>query len=144
MPKSFKPKRRRGARGRGLKYEDEAQKTLLDRYDTYVDSPWFQYKESHESRFRWCQPDGLLILPYEGIIVIMEIKVRHTSDAWWQLKHLYFPVVSHAFPPPLWKYAFCEVVRWHDPATSFPESYTMCAEPAGLRPQELGVHILKP
>jgi hypothetical protein len=128
-----------------LKYEDKIQRNLADEFgDVYAWSPWFQFREIGSENPRWCQPDGLLFQPLHGLITIVEIKYQHTSAAWWQMKMLYHPVVARLFPANLWRFNFCEVVRWHDPVVKFPEPYRMVPSLAILRPGEVGVHILNP
>lgn len=121
--------------------QDKLEEAYLD---FYVPSPWFIFKEVGIDRPRWCQPDGLLILPYTGQVTIVECKLQHTVDAWWQLKWLYMPVIVKAFPHDLWNYGLCEVVKWYDPATTFPEKVKMRPTLESVRPNEFGVHILKP
>jgi len=77
-------------------------------------------------------------------ITIVEVKLQHTSDAWWQVKQLYLPIVATAFPPDLWRYNYVEVVRWHDPAISFPENYRLVPDLLALGEDQFGVHILNP
>ena len=48
----------------------------------------------------------------------MEVKIRHTADAWWQLHKLYKLVLQEVFPD---KRIVCiEVCRTFDPAVVFP------------------------
>lgn len=121
---------RKGAKGRGIRYEERVQRYLLDAFPTlYVPSPWLHFRESGYESFRWCQPDGMLIDAPKGVITLVEIKYSHTSDAWWQLNHLYRPVVQTLFPPRLWRIEVCEVVRWYDPAVAFPEPCRLVNNP---------------
>lgn len=79
----------------------------------------------------------------EGRILLVEVKYQHTVDAWWQTKHLYAPVLERIFPRELWRVEVCEIVRWYDPATAFPEPVALCARPEE-RSQRFKVHIWKP
>lgn len=131
-----------GSRAAGIRYENKVHDYLTDLYsDMYVPSPWFLFKEVGNDRPRWCQPDGLLFLPYTGEIIIVECKLQHTTDAWWQLKMLYLPVIAAAFPEKLWKYGICEVVKWYDCATLFPEKVKLQENIAEVRPRDFAVHI---
>lgn len=135
--------RRRGRRAAGERYERKVQKELdIDFGAHYVRSPWFKFREVGASRTRWCQPDGLLFQPAYSTITIVEIKLQHTSDAWWQVRELYYPVVVSAFPSSLWEYNFCEIVRWYDPNVSFPEPVRLAPHLLSLGSQQFGVHIL--
>ena len=144
---SFAKKRKRvkGALARGISYERKAQRYLEKRYqEFYVPSPWFRFKESGSSQLRWCQPDGLLFLiPYCRIIIV-EIKLRHTAEAYWQSKLLYGPVLKQAFPSQLWELAHCEVTQWYDPVTAFPEYPALYPDVLLTDPIRYGVHIWKP
>lgn len=75
----------------------------------------------------------------------MEIKYQHTSDAWWQVEHLYLPVLRWAFPPDLWSFARVEVVKWYDPAVAFPERVSLIPHvDKAFGAPGWPVHILKP
>lgn len=129
-PPFKRPERRLGAKGRGIRYEEKVQKYLLNDFaPLYVPSPWLHFRERGSETFRWCQPDGLLIDLRRGVIVIVEIKYNHTADAWWQLNHLYRPVLSALFPPTLWRLEVCEIVKWYDPAVVFPEPCRLVNNP---------------
>lgn len=121
---------KKGAKGRGIRYEKRVQEYLLNDFaPMYVPAPWLHFRERFSDSFRWCQPDGLLIDAWKGVITIVEIKYNHTADAWWQLNHLYKPVLSALFPPELWRLEVCEIVKWYDPATVFPEPVRLVNNP---------------
>jgi hypothetical protein len=121
-PPYIRRKRFTGRRAAGIRYERKAQEYLQYMFpDTYVSSPWLAFKCSYTEKSRWCQPDGLVIDVPRGIITCVEIKYNHTSDAWWQTKQLYAPVLRKVFRPELWQIQFCEVVKWYDPSIRFPE-----------------------
>jgi hypothetical protein len=143
-PGFISKRRRTGKRAQGIRYEKKVHAYLGDLYgEHYFPSEWFYFLSEDEPRPRWCQPDGLLILPKEGRIVIVEVKYQHTADAWWQLKHLYFPVIRKCFGND-WKISLCEVVKWYDPATVFPEPVRMAREITVPGPSDFGVHIWRP
>jgi hypothetical protein len=104
--------------------------------------PWIQFQEKGEDRFRWCQPDCLAFDPWNGRIIIIEAKYQHTSDAWWQLRQLYFPVVEYLFPS--YSIHLVEVCKWYDPAIYFPEQIDMIPKIENCRIERIGVHIWKP
>lgn len=135
-------KKARGRRAQGINYEKKVHGYLAELYgDFYVANPWFMFQECGRERVRWCQPDGLLFLPTSGLIIIVECKLQHTSDAWWQLKWLYLPVIAKAFPGTLWKIALCEVTKWYDPAVAFPEAVRLRELVSEATPYDFGVHI---
>ena len=145
-PDFSKKKRRTGRRRQGMLYEKKGHGHLTDLYgERYVPSPWLRFTDTISDRARWCQPDGLLIEPERGVITLVEFKYQHTSDAWWQLRQLYEPVVGFLFPHDRWELRVCEVVKWYDPATLFPERVRMIPEIHSLQSsKEFGVHIWKP
>lgn len=117
--------RRGRSRGRfavGMRYEREAKEWLslfaLGRADlVYQDGPWLEYAD--ETGKRWCQPDALLVNAAKRTCTILEIKYSHTSDAWYQLKQLYLPVLRVAMPG--YSFSMLEVVHWFDPQAAWPE-----------------------
>lgn len=112
------------------------------RYGSYhFRSPWLRFHDN--GKVRWCQPDALLVDVESGRIVVIEVKYQHTLDAWWQLHHLYVPVLREIFPATMWTIAVCEVVKWYDPATWFPCRVQLLADPVEARVNEFGVHIWK-
>lgn len=144
-PSFIHPKKQTGRRLAGVKYEEKLQGHLKELYgDLYVASPWFRFGELGKTRDRWCQPDGLLFLPQEGLVIIVEAKLQHTSDAWWQTKWLYLPVLAKAFSCGGWSFGICEVVKWYDPAVVFPEKHRLKAAVVMVQSGDFGVHIWKP
>lgn len=142
---------RRKSRGRfavGQRYEREVQERLalfaLGQPELeHRDGPWLAFQD--ESGRRWCQPDALLVDAAARMCVVCEVKYQHTSDAWWQLKHLYRPVLGAAMPD-IVDWRLLEIVHWYDPSTVFPEQVTLvptldqiCSR--GSRPGE-GISVL--
>ena len=74
------------ARQAGRRYEQQVHEHLLALYPTgYIPGPWIRFSDkARKERFSWCQADGWLIDFRRGLITIIEVKVRHTPDAWWQ------------------------------------------------------------
>lgn len=129
---------RRGARGRGIRYEEKLQRALDRLYGfSYVPSPWACF---YNGEVRYCQPDGLLLDVERGLITIVEAKFNHTAAAYWGLFNLYLPVVRAIFGAD-WRYACCEVVRWYDPEVYGPMDCTLRRKIELTRPGEWGVTI---
>jgi len=124
-------------------YEERAQKYLSHRHgQAYVPSPWFQYKETNETRVRYCQPDGLLFSKDLSVITIVEVKLKHTAKAWWQLKHKYLQVVRYCYP---WATIhFVELVKWYDISIPFPEEVALRADLRDAQGSQIQVTIWKP
>lgn len=125
-----------------MRYEKKVQEFLGQLYgDRYLANPWLKFFS--DGRWRWCQPDGLLLDPRKGRITIVEVKYQHTPDAWWQVRQLYQPVLEAMFPAKLWAFDACEVVRWYEPWTVFPERVVLAQE-VDMQHLAFKVHIWKP
>lgn len=136
-------KRRCGAAGKGLKYEEQAKKYLERKLgDEFVPGPWMVFKNDFGER--WCQPDGLWIDPVRGRITIIEIKYAHSVAAWHQLWQLYMPVVKAAFDRAPWEYRAVEIVRWYDSTLNFPGPANLRPSLIKAEPDETAVHIWNP
>ncbi len=143
-PHARTPKRRRGARARGVAYEKKVQFHLSKLWGGfYLPSPWIRYKLQSGST-KWCQPDGIHFDVRRGLVTIVEIKHSHTSDAYKQLWELYWPVLQSIFPLSLWQYRFLEIVRWYDPHLFFPGKHRLRKQIDDLRLHETGVMIWVP
>lgn len=153
VPPFLSNPRRRGSKANGIRYERKALTSLESRYPNLLRSPWFRFVSSGCRDPRWCQPDGLIFDPFRGIIFILEVKLKHTADAWWQVRHLYEPVVAACFGSgpcgadsvaggvSLWKIAAVQVVRWFDPDTPFPEPFRVVPDIANAKPEEFSIFI---
>jgi len=121
-PSFIRPtKHKRGVRRQGVLYEDKVQSHLLGQYPQgYIASPWIRYRDANHNEEKWCQPDGILVDLRRGKITIVEVKLRHTDHAWFQLHELYYPVLRRVFKGGSWDFRFVEVVRWYDPSIPFP------------------------
>lgn len=139
-PPFLKPDSRpTGRRRTGLKYEAQVHEEFERRYPTaYTPCPWIRYWI--RGRERWCQPDGLLIDPRAGKIVVVEVKLQHTQDAIRQLFDLYIPLIEEMFES-LYRVAGLEVVRWFDGTLATSMRPILCAEPQRARLDCLNVHI---
>lgn len=139
----FHSQPRTGAQKRGLAYERKALRELENRYKhEFIPHPWFWYKETHSLRGHYCQPDGLLIRVKARQIIVTEIKLRHTADAYYQLFDLYLPVVRAVFGAG-WSYGAVEVVRWFDPDEPVPAPARLCKRPDVVNQGVFGVHICR-
>ena len=143
-PPFIRRRKPRGRKAQGVKYERDAHMHFREQFGAeYIYSQWFQFQEP-DNKVRWCELDGLLLRPKLGLVTILEMKYQHTSDAWWQLNYLYRPILRHLLPSGLWDISVCEVVKWYDPATAFPEAVRRVSDVRDVQPEEFGVHIWKP
>jgi hypothetical protein len=133
--------RRTGRRAQGIRYERKGHKHLQEVYPkSYVAGPWFRFWPVRTASPLWCQPDGLIVDLPENRITIIEFKLKHTPTAWWQTRKLYEPIVRHVFGLE-WDYAICEVVRWFDPRTQFPERFSFTKFPHEAPVGRIAVHL---
>jgi len=138
---------RTGSQAAGVRYERRVHSYLQTKYGPfYLESPWFVYKEVKGGQTRFCQPDGLLFDFELGILYVIEAKLAHTADSWWQLFWKYIPVVRMALcePDDLWQIATVEVTKWYDPAVRCPQQPRLYREIHLATPGEYGVHIYRP
>jgi hypothetical protein len=141
-PPFIKHERRIGRRAQGIKYEQRVHEEFSERYAGYIPSMWFNYADD-ESDEKWCQTDGLIVDPWRGRIVVVEVKLQHTPSAFYQLFHIYLPVLRALFTPHYSLFPV-EVVKWFDIATVCPAKPIMCAEPLNAHAGCFNVHIWRP
>lgn len=114
------PARLRGsaAQRAGIRYERKAIKFLTKEFGKdFTPSQWFQFTDMY-GKVHFCQVDGLIRI--NNFLILCEIKVTFTSDAWFQLRKLYEPVIRKALNPP--RLASLIVCKSFDPAVPFPEA----------------------
>lgn len=103
-----------GQKGRlkkGLVYEEQVCNYLEERIpDTWVGvkGPWLMYFDLFGKQ-RYAQPDWMGIVPEQGIIYLVEVKLSRVPRAWWQLNKLYKPLVQAAMPE--WEIRLVEVAN---------------------------------
>jgi len=107
---------------------------------SYIPSQWFSFFDGE--RVRYCQPDALLLFERLSLLLIVEVKYSHTPDAFWQLEHLYVPVLRAFMGVSHWKIATCEIVKWFDPSTRFPVRPVLRETLEDIKVGEFAVHIL--
>lgn len=95
-----------------------------------VVSPWYQFVDGSGQR-RWCQPDAIVEFPDRRLCI--EIKTSWTTDAWWQLRKLYLPVLEAAtqWQREAWQRGFIPLVicKHYDPAAKIPEEVKLLDHP---------------
>jgi hypothetical protein len=128
-PKGLTGGRSTGVRKLGKAYERKVLKWLAAEVaaaipdGTFYPSPWLTFQGLGGDRL--CQPDAFLLTKRGG--VVFEVKLRHSQMAYWQLRHLYSPVLAAIFPEiPI---GICEVTKWFDPATPWPEPVKLLENP---------------
>lgn len=136
------PIKRKGVRADGLRYQAKVNKHLSTLFgDKYIAEQWVHFLS--DGKEKYCQPDGFMLL--HDCLIITETKLSHTANAWWQLKHLYLPVLRKIFSE-VREVKLIEIVKWYDPHTKFPERFDFIEMESLLSslPQgELFVHVWK-
>lgn len=114
------------SRRAGLRYEKDVHLFLRGVWkERYRPHPWVQFF-TPEGR-RYCCPDGLVINVAGDHVIVVEAKLSHTSDAWWQLRKLYQPVLQVLYGPTV-KIDVLEITRNYDPGTPFPEKVELLSD----------------
>jgi hypothetical protein len=109
----LKPHRAHGAKGAGIRYERKAKVLHQRQYGHhFFEGPWLAFHTDTSAPRRFCQPDALYISLEHAYILVFEYKLQHTDYAWWQLNHLYIPVLEIMFPHS--KIVGVEVCKWFD------------------------------
>jgi len=118
------PLRGSAAQKAGVRYERRIHDLLAQCFqqEGFAKGQWFQFLDEGNNR-RYCQVDGLTT---KGPLILFEVKIRFTSDAYFQLHQLYKPVVEKAFGRPV--DALVQVCRYYDPASPFPEPVRLLEE----------------
>jgi hypothetical protein len=101
----------------GLSFEAKVQAALCSRFGAaYHPAPNVLFRD--DSGARLCVPDGILGRPVsDPLVIVVEIKVQHMPEAWWQLRELYQPVLETIYRD----VALLEICKVYDPHTPFPE-----------------------
>jgi len=109
-------KGRTGAQKLGLYYESKVHDILEAIYEIdYRRSPSILFED--RSGLHRCIPDGILNIGSR--LIIVEIKLRHTERAYWQLERLYKPVLGTMVVPGTRVYTV-EICRSYDPDEVWP------------------------
>ena len=94
------PRKAKGAKLRGLRYEESVCNWLVERLrEPWVcfDHQWLSYVDSF-GKTHYCQPDFFAISVDRGLVLVIEVKLTRVAKAWYQLNHLYMPVLRSILP----------------------------------------------
>lgn len=108
----------------GKKYETLVQKELCP-FENYVPNQWIKFHNDRGMQF--CQPDGFF--KFKDHILLVEIKLRHSIQAFYQLRDLYSPLLQKYFDLPV---RCVEIVKWFDPLVFWPEKILFAETPPWL------------
>ena len=108
------PKPANAAAKRGARYEKKVL-SLLERSfgNRVLPGPLFCFDKGRAI------PDALLFSEDWKACCVVEVKFRHTGDAWHQLNRFYLPVVRRALPA--FRICKLELVAGYDPYQSLPQ-----------------------
>lgn len=120
----------RGIRGLGLQYESAVLAGLDRDLDCFTPHPVFFYRVKESSRVYRAIPDGLALHTKRRELIIIEVKLRHSIDAWVQLFKLYVPIVQFAFPD--WNVRALEICKWYDGNTVTPTKPSLVDTPSSF------------
>lgn len=138
----------RGAKAAGVRYERKVVSYVKDLLRSHPRAeahfgPWLEFTASGEPK-RWCQPDAFILDREHATGIVLEIKYKHTAAAYWQLWLLYLPVLRSIYPE-IHRWGCCEIVKWFDPATTFPQETTFTPSPLTIpRASLTAIHIWNP
>lgn len=141
-PPDFILRARARARGRkraGVLYEARVHEHLAEVTQFYMPGPWIVFMEEGSARKRWSQPDALILDFVRGRCTTVEIKLKHTDRAWWQVRKQYEPLLRYLLGQ-YWQFAALEVAQWIDPHTPFPEAIHWTQSPAEVPIEAFGVY----
>lgn len=142
-PPAFILKARERTRGRkraGVLYESRVHTYLCKVSQYYLPGPWIVFSEEGSPRKRWSQPDGLIADFQLGHCTIVEIKLKHTERAWWQIRKQYEPLMRYIWSKG-WEFSALEIAQYFDPHTPFPEPVVWVRAPDAVPSGKFGVHL---
>lgn len=112
-----RPRGSTGAQRAGLSYQRKACDELRRVFgkESVSVGQWVEYRTGAGNCY--CQPDALAVV--SDRVYVFEMKLTTTTDAWWQLRHLYGPIAQYLYPRE--RIILVNVVKSHYPEIRFPE-----------------------
>lgn len=109
----------RGARRAGITFEKRVGEFLNGLFgNQVVSNSWISYfDESNGDRI--CSPDHLIIDVKAGVVTVVECKLSHTANAWYQLNDVYAPVIKFLFPG--FDVRLIEICKNYERSISYPQ-----------------------
>ena len=112
---SCQPNRETAAQAQGRRYEEKALLFLnawaLSNGYILKPKPWIEYRNLF-GQTKYCQPDALLFSATDDNLLLIEVKLRHTRDAFKQLR-LYKELIASMHPE--FAISPIEICRYYDP-----------------------------
>jgi hypothetical protein len=125
VPRSAKP--RQAAAKLGLRFESKVLKSLKAQFGSRFGSHIYFSFTSLTEPGRFAIPDGLLLSSCRTTLLVTEIKLSHSGDAFHQLNNFYLPIVRKALP--CLRIAALEIVHYYDPRVVLPKQKALVAHP---------------
>ena len=117
------PKPKSAAAKMGLRFEGKVLKSLQQRYPlTFQTGVPISFQRKHGEYYQRPEtaiPDGLLIRESSKTLLVVEIKLRHSVDAWSQLNRFYLPLLRKVHGDSL-VLRTIEICRFYDPGVRLP------------------------
>ncbi len=111
------PQSSAGFAQRGLRFERKVVKWFEATYPSrFLAGLPFTFQTSRKRGM--AVPDGLLFSPDWRTCCIVEVKLSHCSDAWWQMEAFYKPIVAEALHG--YRVICLEVCKSYDPWVKLP------------------------
>lgn len=114
---------RQQAKKAGISFEKKVCAQLSLTYpERFISQICFKFVDSsiwNPGRSQTCYVDGLLFSADWKSVTLIEIKLRHSADAFHQLWNFYRPIVQKAWP--CLQVNCLEICRWYDPAVKLPK-----------------------
>jgi len=112
-PWGGKPRRGRGVRAAGLRYEERVGKELARRKLDFARGPWIEFRDVNGKGF--AQPD-FVVYADSSRWIVLEAKLSQTPAAFEQLFSLYIPLLTQLHPEiELVPVQVCKNLRKRDP-----------------------------
>lgn len=112
------PAPRRGAKGLGARFEKKALAPSPHVADRLLPGPILDFVQG--SKPQRAIPDALLWSTDWNSICVIEVKLRHSADAFYQIQNFYLPLVSRIFPS--FRICSLELCKFYDPSVKLPRS----------------------
>ena len=118
----WQPRPRNPAKKAGIRYENKVLKHFTEECgNRFIPGLPFLF-QSIKSQPGRAVPDGLLFAKDWSAVSIVEVKLRHSGDAFYQLYKFYLPILEEVFRPAL-RVVCLEVCQFYDP---FVKGYKPC------------------
>lgn len=124
-PRAAKPKQ--AAAKLGLRFEKKVLRTLEGQFGSRFGSHICFSFTSLTEPGRFAIPDALLLSGCRSTLLVCEVKLTHSGDAYHQLHKFYLPIIRKALP--CLRIVGLEIVHYYDPRVLLPHQKALVASP---------------